>query len=106
MFERVTKSWHSLKKSAPGERFQDRYHRHQSQRDGRTGLGVLLRMAGGVLVALLGVVMLFTPGPGLVFMAAGAALLGSESRRVARALDRIEVFMRAVAARLDAWRRR
>ncbi|TVO59303.1 PGPGW domain-containing protein [Denitromonas halophila] len=106
MFERIKESWHSLKKSEPGERFQDRYHHHQSRRDGRPGLSVLLRLAGGTVVALLGLVMLFTPGPGLVFMAAGAALLGSESRIVARALDRLEVLVRAARERFEARRRR
>ncbi|MBT0959848.1 hypothetical protein [Denitromonas iodatirespirans] len=104
MFERARQGWRALKRSEPGERFQDRYHRYQSQRAGRPGPAVVVRMVGGVGMALLGFMMLFTPGPGLVFLAAGGALLGSESRRVARGLDRLEILVRQAAARFSAWR--
>ncbi|HEX7916100.1 PGPGW domain-containing protein, partial [Rudaea sp.] len=54
-------------------------------------------------VFLVGVVMLVTPGPGLLVMAVGAALVAGESLLVARLLDRLDFHASAYWAR---WRTR
>jgi len=60
-------------------------------------------MAVGVLLCLTGVVMLVTPGPGLLALLAGAGLLAAESLALARVLDRAELWLRS---RARGWRTR
>jgi hypothetical protein len=49
---------------------------------------------------LSGFILLFVPGPGLLLIAVGAALLARESLAVARALDWLEVRGRRLARRV------
>lgn len=51
----------------------------------KTGVAV----AGGVVTAA-GVVMLVTPGPGIVAIAVGLGILGTEFKRPRRLLDRVK----------------
>lgn len=51
----------------------------------KTGIAV----AGGAVTAA-GVVMLVTPGPGLVAIAVGLGILGTEFKRPRRLLDRVK----------------
>ena len=75
----------------PGHRFTGRYlsTRHVS------ALRKPLAMAGGSILVLAGAVLMLTPGPGLLVMLSGAMLIASESPRAARALDRLELAVRA-----------
>lgn len=91
MRERLERGWSELKSSAPGERFEARYHRHRRARAKRHSLEVLIRAAIAAALALVGVLLLFAPGPGLLLLAAGAAILATESLAVARFLDRVEI---------------
>jgi hypothetical protein len=77
--------------SRPGRRFQDRYWRHRATRNERPLAVRIALLVLGVVLALLGLLMLVLPGPGLVFLALGGALFASESLRIARALDWLEV---------------
>ncbi len=61
--------------------------------------GRLACWCGGLAAIAAGVVMIFTPGPGLLTIAFGAALLARESGAVASGCDRLELRLRG------AWRR-
>lgn len=54
-----------------------------------------LRLMLGVLLCLVGLVFVPLPGPGFLVVAAGAATLAGESRRLAQRLDRAELWLRA-----------
>jgi hypothetical protein len=96
MWKRIEKSWADLKASPPGERFEERYHRHRRAREERNSAMVLFRAVIAAAVALLGVLLLFAPGPGLLLLGAGAVVLATESLAVARLLDRMEIRVRRV----------
>ena len=89
-----------LRDEPPGhrfEKFQKRLHKTGSWLAGAGGTVV------GVLLTLVGVALLFLPGPGLLVVVAGLALLAGRSKRLARLLDRAEV---AVRKRWRRWRGR
>ncbi len=92
-FERIKRSWRRLKQSEPGRRFQDRYERNRAPDSPR-----LARVGGALVLALLGLVMLVTPGPGLAALGVGLALLAGEFRAVARFLDWTELRLRKLTA--------
>lgn len=95
MFSRLHKEWKAFVKAPAGERFQ---RLHGDCERGGFG-GSVLRWAAGLAALVAGVVMIFTPGPGLLTIAFGAALIARESLPVARRCDGLEVRMRR------AWRR-
>lgn len=90
----LTHAWHQFRDAPAGERFR---REHARARDkgavARTGLWL-----GGLALIAAGVVMLFIPGPGIVAIALGLALVATASRRLATWLDLGE-------CRLRAWRR-
>jgi len=84
--------WRELSQGTPGRRFRE----HHARR--KTVHGTLARrviIAGAVMVIGLGVLLVFTPGPGTVLLLAGAAMLATESARAARVLDLLELRLRA-----------
>ena len=101
MVERIRREWRVFAAEAPGERFERHFER--KRRDDRTLLGRLTWIAAGVFFLLAGIVMLFTPGPGLLAIGFGVTCFAQESRRVARACDRAEMWTRRTWSR---WRSR
>lgn len=91
-----------LLRDPPGERFTRRHARLRASRSAASPIR-LLRLAAGVLLCVIGVVLMPLPGPGALIAIGGAALMAGESRRVARGLDRSELWLRA---RLPDWLRR
>jgi hypothetical protein len=90
----LSHAWHQFKDGAPGRRFVDEHDRVVDRsRVARVGVIFL----GSVLFGA-GVVMLFIPGPGLLAILFGLALIATGWRRLAAWLDLGEVRMRA-------WRR-
>jgi uncharacterized membrane protein HdeD (DUF308 family) len=77
-------------RSPPGRRFQELYER----RAPRSILKRWGRLLGGVLLCLAGLVMLVAPGPGILILLIGGALMAQESVAVARVLDRAELRIR------------
>ena len=59
----------------------------------------------GVLILLAGIVLLPLPGPGMLVVAAGALLMAEGSRAVAGLLDAIEVRVRSLIGRRTRWQR-
>lgn len=87
--------WHQFRADTPGERFSHHYDRaRQSSKAAR-----IARLAIGVLLIAIGIALLFLPGPGLLVALFGAALLSAQSKWLAHALDRGEVWARRT------WRR-
>src|SRR5262245_39269217 len=87
-----------------GTRFVTMYEHHAAAKRGR------LRQAAGVVAGLaliaLGALQLVIPGPGLLVIALGAALLAREFLVVARWMDRAEVRIRAAYLKVAARMRR
>lgn len=89
MFAQWREEWNWLRRQTPGERFQAFY---QSRQERRQGSAVTAVVAFALL--LVGAVMLVIPGPGLLVMALGFALLASQSQGLARRLDGLELRLR------------
>jgi hypothetical protein len=87
-------------RGVPGRRFSDHYVR---QRRARSVLARALAMTAAAVLLVLGSIMLVTPGPGVLTLVLGAALIASQSHGAARRLDRLELAFRA---RLRRWRSR
>jgi hypothetical protein len=82
--------WHRFKHDKPGERFENHRERMKHRSRAMTVAGVGL----GVALLLGGVVLLFMPGPGLLLIVFGLALVASQSKPLAGVLDRIEPWVR------------
>jgi len=103
VFHELADEWHHLRADAPGERFRHHYERSRHHSHARRILGGLL----GVLLVAAGLIMLFIPGPGILTAIFGLALLSSQSRWLAGAMDRTEPKLRAWAGRVrDRFRRK
>jgi hypothetical protein len=102
LFRKIKATWKQLKEVEPGERFQT-FHEKQARKPAwvKVAFFALAFVAFGV-----GVVLAFIPGPAVVFFALSGALLSTQSRFVARALDRGEVWGRKRLGELRAWWRR
>ena len=101
MLEKLKRSWQRFRSDPPGERFQERHHRHAEHK--RWPMQSSLSMILGVLSILFGTLMLVTPGPGLLLIVLGASLVAEESLVAARWMDRMELAIRALLTR---WRGR
>ncbi|MBS0568821.1 MAG: hypothetical protein JSS59_15590 [Proteobacteria bacterium] len=100
MFDWLRMHFRAFLAARSGTRFRRRHRRRQARPHlVRTVFAVI----GGVLLLLVGIVMLVTPGPGLLVMAIGAALIAGESQLIARLLDRFDFCASANWAR---WRAR
>lgn len=93
--------WQEFAGAEPGHRFEREYElKHaRAQPAWKRGMAVLLGI--GIIVA--GIVGLPAPGPGFLIIGIGAAVLGRESRTIARWLDRRELDIRRLAARVLRW---
>jgi hypothetical protein len=98
MLEGLRGRWRRLRAGQPGTRFQGQYRENrESRKSGWQRWGSAAAAAGLILV---GVVLLFVPGPGLLLIGAGAAVLARESLAVARALDWLEIRGRRLVHRV------
>jgi hypothetical protein len=88
MLKELTEHWDDFRDYPPGERFERYYRsRHHTKR----GMGKkALFICTGILIMAAGVVFLAIPGPGLLVMLVGAALIARESLFVSRLFDRLE----------------
>lgn len=89
MFAQWKQEWHWLRRQPPGERFQAFFHSRQERQQGSA---VTLIVA--ITLLIMGAVLLVIPGPGLLVMALGFALLASQSEALARRLDGLELRLR------------
>ena len=93
--------WRAFFAVPRGERFQAHHHRaHRANTSRWTRIAVIV--ASLVLLAT-GIALLVLPGPGLLFLLAGGALLAAESLLAARILDWLDL---AAANAVRRWRAR
>jgi UPF0716 family protein affecting phage T7 exclusion len=90
MASRLAAEWHRFRADSPGERFYNHYEHAQRAPRARR----IAQLLVGIILVAAGIVLCFIPGPGLLVMVFGFALLSSMSRSIARALDRIELWLR------------
>jgi hypothetical protein len=95
VFDALAQRWHSFKSSRPGRRFQDRYERTANA----AGWRRWAVLAAGTALSMVGLMMLVTPGPGVLLLAIGATLLAEQSLWAARLLDRLELRLRKLVGR-------
>ena len=91
----ISERWRCFRESTPGRRFQERYERTVNHVGWRRWA---LIGTGGVLCAV-GTVMLVAPGPGVLLLAVGAFMLAEQSLACAKALDRLELWLRRLMRR-------
>jgi hypothetical protein len=87
--------WKSFKHDEPGARFRNHRERMKEKPRGHSIVAIMI----GVLLILIGVVLLFMPGPGTLLIAFGVALLASHSKRASALMDRSEPKLRRIAQR-------
>jgi hypothetical protein len=102
MVSGVKQQWGELRKGCPGHRFQDRYERSRNAQSGNALQQLLPFVVGAVLIGA-GLVFCVIPGPGVPLILVGAALLAERSLFMARALDWVEVKLRALFRQGVAW---
>jgi hypothetical protein len=90
--------WQALKSAPPGERFKRRYFSNREL--GRRGVKRALMIIAGAALVALGLFMLIAPGPGILVLIVGGALVAEESLPAARFLDSAELRIRRVISAL------
>ena len=104
MSKKFKEIWLRLKAGKPGQRFQQEFRRRHST--GHSPIQKALLIVGGLLLMAAGFLLLFIPGPGLVFLFVGGFLIAQQSLVAARLLDWSEVRLRNLLTwSLRAWRR-
>jgi hypothetical protein len=89
----------TMPKGRAGRRFQDRYvAARKSRNDVRwTQRGLrIIRLVIALVAVAIAVVLMFIPGPAIVFYFIAGALLAAESLTIARLMDWLEVRLRAL----------
>lgn len=105
MFGAVKRTLEDLKRGQPGQRFKQHHERAQRSKSGR-GARRWVNLLLALLAFAIGVVLVFIPGPAVLFFFLAGALLAPESRAIARFMDWAEVKIRAVWHWVTAhWRR-
>ena len=92
MFGRLGKQWKAVVQSPPGQRFCRRYEARKKERASLLWKPLYIVVGTGLFV--LGLILLFAPGPGFLVVFVGAAMVGQESLWVARLLDSAELRLR------------
>ena len=87
----------------PGRRFQTRYRQHRKSQADKSAAKRVLSLVVALVSLAIGVVLMFIPGPAILFFFIGGALLASHSLQVARALDWTEVKLRSTAHQVKSW---
>jgi len=98
MLERIKQRLAAFAHGEPGSRFEGRYRRVHATK--RNPFHKAFFISLGLFVMAAGVFFLPAPGPGMVIIAIGAAMIAQESLWMARLLDRIEVRGRAAFLRI------
>jgi len=102
MFGRAKRSWQLFKKSKPGDRFQVRYYSRRLRGHGRFAPIRIFNIGFGSALVIVSAFFGWAPGPGLVTLFIGLAMVAGELLPVARLLDWAEVKLR----KLGRWARR
>jgi len=101
MTESLRDQWQRFAALPSGQRFKQRYRKQREKPAGMLRKVVII--AVGLALVVIGLAMLVLPGPGLLVIIMGAALIAEESLVAARALDRIDLW---ISRRIARWRER
>lgn len=93
MYRSTRKLWDELRALRAGKRFQ-RFHDSQAAR--RLGWARALTLFAVAVCLVIGIILAFIPGPAILFFALAAALTATQSRWLARKLDRAEIYVHAL----------
>jgi hypothetical protein len=103
MIGRAKRSWRHFTSSKPGDRFQVRYYYRKQSGPGR--LSRLFNIVIGSALVIFSAFFGWAPGPGVVTLVIGLAMIGGEFLPVARFLDWAEVKLRNLAHFVEkVWR--
>jgi xanthosine utilization system XapX-like protein len=89
MLESLKNDLEKMREDRPGERFKNE-HRRAEKRGLRQGWMRVALLAGALVCILIGVVLVFIPGPAFVFFILAGALVAIQWWPAAKALDRAE----------------
>jgi hypothetical protein len=89
------REWRAFEKAPAGKRFVRRYESRKLETGSRWKR--LVAIALGLALIAAGAIMLVIPGPGILFVGFGGALIAREFRWAAVALDGAEVRLRKLA---------
>ena len=95
MIGRARRSWRLFTSSKPGDRFQVRYYYRKQSGPGR--LSRFFNIVVGSVLVIFSAFFGWAPGPGIVTLVIGLAMVGGEFLTVARFLDWGEVRLRILA---------
>jgi hypothetical protein len=101
MFKSLQNTWRHFRDAEPGQRFLLRYREHKSGTSSK--FSVLISVTLGLALLAAGVLGLVFPGPGLLGLALGAAVLAQESEKASKALDRLELWIRRQVTAFKRW---
>jgi hypothetical protein len=93
MFDELRENWEIFKSGPPGERFQC-VHKRRARKNKGASFRRWAWLILGILLILAGIFFLAMPGPGMLVLAVGLALVAGESLSVARILDWAELKLR------------
>ena len=97
----LSDQWKQFVALPSGRRFASR---NRQRRMRPTGLArKILVIGAGCILLVIGAAMLVLPGPGILVMVIGGALIAEESLIAARFLDRCDIW---IARRILRWRQR
>jgi len=100
MLARLKEHWSAFKRLEPGKRFQTHYRQHRQSEAGKSPVRRVLYVMAGVLAFVVGVILVFIPGPAILFFLIAGGLFATQSLFVARALDWSELRTRAAVKAL------
>ena len=95
----MKKEWRRFKHDEPGKRFEN----HRKRMEDSSHAKRVLRAIAGAALVVVGIVFCFLPGPGLLGVVFGLALLAGMSRWLSHQLDRIEPRVRDGLHRANDW---
>ena len=95
----MKREWRLFKRDEPGMRFRNQRRR---MRNGSRSV-MIAQVILGVLLVSGGVLLLFIPGPGLLFIVFGLALIAGLSRKLAGLMDRTEPKVRRWGHAAKQW---
>ena len=101
MFKSLQRSWLRFRDAPPGERFI-RHYRHRQSGSKSKASTVAFVVLGLALIGV-GAVALVAPGPGILIIALGAALVAQESEVASKQLDRFELWVRRQVSAFRRW---
>jgi hypothetical protein len=87
--------WQKLKHDKPGQRFQHLHEARRKDPDLRLHSEKWVNLSAGAGIAIVGLVMMPAPGPGIPIFLVGLALLATELHAFAALLDRTELLVRS-----------